>query len=484
MSNKANKQQISEPKTKKKESAWEFTRSMIVLVGIVILVKYFVCDIFFIPTGSMEPTLHGHKDSGDRIFCTKLNYLWRNPQRWEIFVFKFPYEQTPQGDSSSYKGEYFIKRCVGLPGESIALAGGDVFIVSPDAQNLSPENAKREVKSDKIQEKIWIPVYSENFSNIDLEELKYYWNIESSKDTKINIENKELEISSNDNETTTLTFKPHTRFESLPGIPDRYVRRQVVEFACPVIGCEGEVRKTISSPKITARCPKCGEYLQESDVVRYDFRTGYPVNYQATFEKVSEVADPQYRGEWWHFVPDLSFTCQAELANKSSSIRCNILSDATEYSAIFTTDKVTVLLNNKVLKNVSISFKPAEKTELRFYHLDGQIRGYIGSKEVFDITTDSQTLNSSVKNPSKTNISLDIKGSAKLSNIAITRDIYYYNYRDSKNFFRLPNDGYMALGDNCPSSNDSRFWGPVPQKNLTGTAQFVWWPLHAIKNLR
>ncbi|MDB6136254.1 MAG: signal peptidase [Verrucomicrobiales bacterium] len=35
---------------------------------------------------------------------------------------------------------------------------------------------------------------------------------------------------------------------------------------------------------------------------------------------------------------------------------------------------------------------------------------------------------------------------------------------------------YMAMGDNSPSSSDSRYWGPVPEKNLVGPALVVYWP--------
>ncbi|MES2709100.1 MAG: signal peptidase I [Verrucomicrobiota bacterium] len=40
----------------------------------------------------------------------------------------------------------------------------------------------------------------------------------------------------------------------------------------------------------------------------------------------------------------------------------------------------------------------------------------------------------------------------------------------------LPPKSYMAMGDNSPSSSDSRYWGPVPEKNLVGPALFVYWP--------
>ncbi len=467
---------------KKKETTWEFVRSLIFLIGIVVVVKLFVCDIFFIPSGSMEQTLHGHPENGDRIFCTKLNYLWSDPDRWEVFVFKFPYEQTPQGEASAYKGEHFIKRCVGLPGESIALIGGDVFAIPPSATNRSPESAQRLVKPDSIQQTIWLPVYNEDFTDLKFEELKYFWDISEESDNAITLQDNSLQTFAASPDVT-LSFKPHTRFGELTGIPDRYVRRQVIEFACPVIGCNGRIRKTVSNPKMTARCPKCGEYLQESDVINYDFRTGYPANYQQTFEKVSVVADPQYRGEWWHFVPDLAFTGNCTFKQADSTLECSIISDDTEYRAVFSPTTTRVFKDSKLLGEFTTQITPGTKAKLQFYHLDGQLRGYIDNSELFDLKVDPDHLSPNIIAPQKTNITLTLHHGLTLSDIAIARDIYYYSYQDSRSFFNLPNDGYMALGDNCPSSNDSRFWGPVPQKNLVGTALFIWWPLHALKLL-
>ncbi len=42
--------------------------------------------------------------------------------------------------------------------------------------------------------------------------------------------------------------------------------------------------------------------------------------------------------------------------------------------------------------------------------------------------------------------------------------------------FRVPGDGYFALGDNSYNSSDSRAWGAVPQENLMGPGLFVYWP--------
>ncbi len=50
------------------------------------------------------------------------------------------------------------------------------------------------------------------------------------------------------------------------------------------------------------------------------------------------------------------------------------------------------------------------------------------------------------------------------------------NYGHPLDDFVVPPDGYFAMGDNSYSSYDSRFWGPVPEKNLVGRGLLVYWP--------
>ncbi len=47
---------------------------------------------------------------------------------------------------------------------------------------------------------------------------------------------------------------------------------------------------------------------------------------------------------------------------------------------------------------------------------------------------------------------------------------------DQNDSFRIPPKSYWAMGDNTTRSADSRYWGPVPEKNLVGRAFFVYWP--------
>jgi signal peptidase I len=42
--------------------------------------------------------------------------------------------------------------------------------------------------------------------------------------------------------------------------------------------------------------------------------------------------------------------------------------------------------------------------------------------------------------------------------------------------YKVPSDGYFALGDNSYHSSDSRVWGSVPERNVAGRGFFVYWP--------
>ncbi len=155
------------------QSTRETIESVVVAFILAFLFRAFVAEAFVIPTGSMAPTLMGaHKDivcehcgqeyqasaslefdshtgrltdkvmiastcstcrginaydfrnnpnhatfSGDRILVSKFDYVLSKPRRWDVLVFKYPTEARMN----------YIKRLVGLPGETLQIREGDIY---------------------------------------------------------------------------------------------------------------------------------------------------------------------------------------------------------------------------------------------------------------------------------------------------------------------------------------------------------------------
>ena len=91
-----------------------------IAIGIAVVVRLFVAEPRFIPSNSMDPTLH----IGDRLLIEKLSYRFQPPHRGDIVVFEPP----PQLQAIGYRREQaFIKRIVGLPGDTLTVHQGQVY---------------------------------------------------------------------------------------------------------------------------------------------------------------------------------------------------------------------------------------------------------------------------------------------------------------------------------------------------------------------
>lgn len=102
-------------------------------VAIVLLVKAYVINPYRIPSSSMEPTLHcAQPASGcearfsDRVLANRFLYHLRDPRRGEIVVFETP----PAAQAKCGAGGTFVKRLIGLPGETVEvrLENGDGYV--------------------------------------------------------------------------------------------------------------------------------------------------------------------------------------------------------------------------------------------------------------------------------------------------------------------------------------------------------------------
>ena len=93
---------------------WEYIKMIIFVVIVVFIVNNFILINAKIPSESMEKTIM----TGDRVFGSRLSYLRKDPERFDIVVFKFPDDES----------QLFIKRVIGLPGEKVEIRDGKVYI--------------------------------------------------------------------------------------------------------------------------------------------------------------------------------------------------------------------------------------------------------------------------------------------------------------------------------------------------------------------
>lgn len=81
----------------------------------------------------------------------------------------------------------------------------------------------------------------------------------------------------------------------------------------------------------------------------------------------------------------------------------------------------------------------------------------------------------------------DIYVNGQLVTDPVIKNIYYYNrgtYGEVNKPITVPAGYYFVLGDNSGSSSDSRFWGFVPQDDVVGRAEFIYWPPTRLRFLK
>lgn len=98
---------------------WEYVRIIIVVVVAVLLINNFLLINARIPSESMENTIM----VGDQIFGNRLAYRKEGPERYDIIIFRYPDDES----------QLFIKRVIGLPGETINIIDGKVYVEGQEA---------------------------------------------------------------------------------------------------------------------------------------------------------------------------------------------------------------------------------------------------------------------------------------------------------------------------------------------------------------
>lgn len=99
------------------------TIELVILAALIVgPIRIFVINPFIVSGSSMFPTFQ----NGQYLIVDQLSYRFENPTRGDVVIFKYPKDPS----------KYFIKRVIGMPGETVLLTKGSVTITSKDGKDV------------------------------------------------------------------------------------------------------------------------------------------------------------------------------------------------------------------------------------------------------------------------------------------------------------------------------------------------------------
>ena len=104
---------------------WEIIKIVVIALVIVIPIRYFLFQPFLVNGQSMEPNF----ENGDYLIVDEISYRFHDPQRGEVIVFKI-------SRANNTILTRFIKRIIGLPGETVEIKDGKVMIIKENSEVL------------------------------------------------------------------------------------------------------------------------------------------------------------------------------------------------------------------------------------------------------------------------------------------------------------------------------------------------------------
>jgi signal peptidase I len=562
--------------TESSSSLRETMETIVFVVVLVLLLKTFVAEAFVIPTGSMATTLYGdhkdavcpqcglefpvncsaeheaqerggHKDTvvgctcpncryriefgdeagrpacrtGDRVIVSKFAYdlLPGHPSREDIVVFKYPRE--PQRDWSALN---YIKRLVGLPGETIAIHYGDLYVYPPDAQTPPLTYADRPRPDDPND--LWQPeymyardlearalfqagkfrivrkepaqimamrrlVYDNDHRPKDLEAAGFppRWAPEAGSETDFEAARKRGQDQGvwkpgHDNGSYTVTYRPELawlRYRHLVVDRSREIRSNLVAL------------KDVKPSLIT-------DYL------------GYNT-YQTQWGRHNSTLPPNWVG-------DLMLECKQLkiIDGNDTSVPAELILELSRGVDRFQArwdvrSGVCQLVRLQSGREEVLDSQPTPLRtgahEVRFANVDERLLVWVDGRRYFGdgVSYPSPAQRGPTANDLEP-ASVGIRGaSADVRGMKLWRDTYYTTQADAsdeqptggdwsdpraweplrnlpeRTYYVQPGH-YLCLGDNSPQSSDGRYWGLVPQRLMLGRALLVYFPLSRMGAIR
>ena len=101
-----------------KKELWEWIKIIVSAAVIALMLNTFIIANSKVPSGSMENTIM----TNDRVIGFRLSYLFAEPERGDIVIFHYPDDEKI----------YFVKRVIGLPGDTVDIHDGHVYLNGSD----------------------------------------------------------------------------------------------------------------------------------------------------------------------------------------------------------------------------------------------------------------------------------------------------------------------------------------------------------------
>jgi len=399
---------------------------------------------------------------GDRILVLKYLYLFQAPHRWDVVVFKAPNEK-----GRNYS-ENYIKRLVGLPGETIVVLDGDVYLVDPATGEY-----KIQRKPYSVQRDLWRIVYDNDFvpqnMTAGLVPLQ----------SRIAAWQQPWKPESTTSGWTLTTTGPDGK--PLPD-PDKNPSRV---FTFNNATGQGTLKFDASANEETHAL---------TDWLGYD-----QIGNRSTLNPVS----------------DLKLSCFYERRAGDGAFSLELTKRHDVFTAEITRGQARVLDTDDrtgattVLATVKVpDLDGPGPAQIEFANCDYRVWLRVNDKEVFQ-TTDAQyhpDTDDLLKHwldelPMPTVRLLAEKQDCRIEHLSLWHDIYYINHDPQHRIIwatpeqpmvlKADPKEYFVMGDNSPISGDARMWtddvhlpaemldvkaGRVPEQFMLGKAFFVYWP--------
>lgn len=519
----------------------ETIEAVAIAFALAFLFKTFEAEAFVIPTGSMAPTLMGrHKDvvcpkcdfrysasaseeadrngvvkadvnsqvigctcpicrfqmyvdpmepegranpsySGDRIWVSKVPYHFSEPRRWDVIVFRYPEEAET----------YYIKRLIGLPGETLKIRHGDIYAKGPEEADFSIQRKPPE----KLRAMAQI-VHDNDYMSQEL--LDHNW---------------------------PLRWRPWARQDS-PGDWKASADTRSYHTDGTAAGESWMRYQHVVPPpahwNVASWLPQRAPAAQ----LITDF---YAFNTRVT--RGRPYTDPSMLG--LHWVGDLILECELDVQSPRGIVMLDLVKGGRHFgcSLDVATGKAQLSIDGSATGRpaAQTKFRAPGKYRVMFANADEQLLLWIDDKVVsFDDPTTYEYLDNDRPDGKEDLAPLGVGSrgaTVTASHLRVLRDIYYIadifpyadpisdyqsterlipwrsgdklteflatpekwsNPRDGNVFdsrqevtFPLEKDQYFVLGDNSPASSDARLWSTqhfVERDLLVGKALFVYWP--------